>query len=742
MFHHPKQIFSFAFFILFGSLVLNNVFAAPRLLPKEKTPEDSRLKPLKNLQGDHLFVAPQSKAEWKRRSEKLRRRLKVANGLWLPPSKTPLNAKVYGKISRSGFTVEKVHFESLPGHFVTGLLFRPATKSKTGKHPAILSPHGHWGGGRKYDSGKRKVLWAIVNGEERFEESGRTPIVARAVQLARMGCVVFAIDMLGYADSVQIPVEVSHRYGIDKKRRTEFETKKNWGFFSTQAELRQQNIMGLQTWNCIRGLDFLSSLKDVDSKRLGVTGCSGGGTQTILTCAIDPRPVVSFPQGMVSTSMQGGCVCENASLLRIGRGNVELAALFAPKPQAMTSANDWTKEMETKGFPELKQVYFLLGKKENVDMRKMTHFKHNYNYVTRAYMYDWMNRHLKLGLKTPIVEADFKRLSIEEQNVWDKEHPSPKSDKNHERKILKWITEQSNKQLAALTPKNATSFKEYQRVVGGAVDIIIGRGLPKATEISRKKVWKKDQGDYYEFGDLLRNTKQGEEFPVISFFPKKKPWNKHVIIWVDGEGKSGMYAKDGTPQKAIQNFIANGFAVIGADLFMQGEFLKDGKPIAQASVVNNPRPSASYTFGYNHTLCAKRVHDVLTLITFVHNYKRKPVKVHLVAVNNTVNNVGVIAAAARAQAGSAIDKAIINTQGFRFESLTTYRDVNFLSGIVKYGDLPALLALSAPQPLWLVGEQEKIPAVVEACYQATGKPKNIRSTRSLKQMSLWLLKSE
>ena len=402
----PKRLIAFLTLILLSVIALNTVSeaASPRVLPKDKIPNDARLKPLQNLHGYHPFVPPKTKAEWEKRSEKLRRRVKVANGIWPEPAKTPLNAKVYGKTTRPGFTVEKVHFESVPGHYVSGLLFRPATKSKSGKHPAILSPHGHWGGGRKYDSGASRILQSIVKGEERFEESGRTPIIARAAQLARMGCVVFAIDMLGYADSVQISAAVSHGYGhkdkqTEKRTRPEFETKQNWGFFSPQAELRQQNIMGLQTWNCIRGLDFLSSLEDVDTKRLGVTGCSGGGTQTILTGAVDPRPIVSFPQGMVSTAMQGGCVCENCSLLRVGCGNVELAALFAPRPQAMTSANDWTKEMRTKGFPELQQLYTMLGNKNNVDMRDMTHFNHNYNYVTRAYMYEWMNRHLKLGVE-------------------------------------------------------------------------------------------------------------------------------------------------------------------------------------------------------------------------------------------------------------------------------------------------------------------------------------------------------
>src|SRR3954464_14962593 len=117
--------------------------------------------------------------------------------------------------------------------------------------------------------------------------------------------------------------------------------------------------MGLQTLTSIRCLDFILDLPEIDSKRIAVRGASGGGTQTMILSGIDPRVTLSFPAVMVSTAMQGGCTCESSSLLRVDTGNIEFAALFAPKPQGMTSADDWTKEMKTKGFPELVQLYKL-----------------------------------------------------------------------------------------------------------------------------------------------------------------------------------------------------------------------------------------------------------------------------------------------------------------------------------------------------------------------------------------------
>src|SRR6185369_16703932 len=112
----------------------------------------------------------------------------------------------------------------------------------------------------------------------------------------------------------------------------------------------------------------------------------------MLLAAIDPRVKLSFPAVMVSTAMQGGCTCENASLLRVETGNIESPGLFPPKPRAMTTATTGTKEMATKGFPELKQLYSLLGAPNNVTLHRGEHFPHNYNAVSRCAFYGVLNK--------------------------------------------------------------------------------------------------------------------------------------------------------------------------------------------------------------------------------------------------------------------------------------------------------------------------------------------------------------
>jgi dienelactone hydrolase len=696
-------------------------------------PNDSRLGEPKDLNGYFPFKAPASKAAWEARAEELRRRVMIATDVWPMPERTPMNPVIYGKVQRDGFTVEKVYFESVPNHFVTGLLFRPDDGKQNIKRPAVLCPHGH--GGRLQDHGEAAMAKLIESGDEKFAQSGRFPKLARCAQLARMGCVTFIFDMLGYADSVQISSQLAHGFA---KQRPEFEGKESWGLFSAQAELRLQSIMGIQTWNSIRALDFLEQLPDVDGKRMAVTGGSGGGTQTILLCAIDPRPIAAFPNGMVSTSMQGGCTCENCTLLRVDSGNVELAGLFAPKPQAMTAANDWTKEMMTKGYPELQQLYGMYDAKDNVYCREMLHFPHNYNYVSRATMYDWFNKHMQLGFDGPIIEQDWELLTPDEYTVWDKGHPAPEGGEQYERSLTKYMAEQSDKQIAALAPTNAKSLQKFREIVGGAFRSIIGRDVPAFDGIQRTKVHKEQRAGYIYFADFLRLTSKGEEIPFISLYPTGTTWNGDVVIWLDGVGKRGLFNDSGELRNEVRRLVDGGASIVAPDLFQQGEFLPGDQPLIKQAVVKNPREAAAYTFCYNDTVFVRRVHDILTVVSFIRGDEHAPKHLHLIGTNGA----GPLAAAARAIAGSQIDKAAIDTQGFRFANITSYRDPNFLPGAVKYGDLPSLLALSAPNAIWLSGERGEIPTVVAQAYAAESSSNRVSSSalqNSTDAAADWLL---
>ena len=117
--------------------------------------EDVRLQSLKDLRGYFPFNPPESVSEWEQRREYVRRQILVAAGLWPMPTKTPLNAVMHGKIDCDGYTVEKVCFESAPGFFVTGNLYRP--KNIQGKVPGVMFAHGHRKDARLYQTPEEKI---------------------------------------------------------------------------------------------------------------------------------------------------------------------------------------------------------------------------------------------------------------------------------------------------------------------------------------------------------------------------------------------------------------------------------------------------------------------------------------------------------------------------------------------------------------------------------------------------------
>ena len=703
--------FLLALAVLIGSQLSPVMRAEPvRALPAGNLPADSRLNPPKDLDGYFPFAPPASRTAWEARSQEVRQRLKVALGLWPELPKTPLNAVIHGKIDMDDYTIEKVYFESIPGFFVSGNLYRP--KGKSGKLPAVLNPHGHWANGRFYDDANG-IKREIIQGAERFEDSGRSPLQARCVQLARMGCVAFFYDMIGYADSQQISQSLAHGFA---KQRPEMNTTENWGLFSPQAEAHLQSVMGLQTWSSIRALDFLSSLPDVDPSRIGVTGASGGGTQTFILCALDPRPVVSFPAVMVSTAMQGGCTCENASLLRVGTGNVEIAGLFAPKPQGLTAADDWTKEMATKGFPELKQLYAMLGAPDNVMLKAALHFGHNYNHVSRAAMYGWMNKHLKLGLPEPVVERDYKRLPAESLTVWDAAHPRPPSGPEFERSLLKWWHETAGGAIA----QSRANAESYRDVVLPALEIMIGRTQEKAGQVSWKMASKVERAGYLEMSGLLRNETHSEEIPVVWLHPKDA--KSHTVLWLSDAGKSGLWQSNGSLKADVKKLLDAGVTVVGVDLLFQGEFLQDGQQPVRTRRVKNPREFAGYTFGYNPALFAQRTHDVLTVLRYARTHENRPERLDIIALDG----VGPIAIAARAVANGAVTRLAAGTSGFRFGKVLDLHDVGFLPGGAKYDDLPGMLAVASPAETWLVGEDDKTVKVAKEAYARLSKTESLR----------------
>ena len=328
------------------------IYQISRFTYYQRTPEEGK----KHL--DKLLSSYTSLQTWESRKSELRKCFYAQLNLTPMPEKTPLNPIFTPKRKFDGYTVENVGIETVPGFWLCGSLYRPA-KGK-GPFPAILSPHGHFNSTDLNENGRYRPDQQI-----------------RCAMLAKMGAVVFSYEMFGYGESLLQITPADHRTS----------------FTST-----------MQTLNSIRVIDFLTSLPYVDPKRIGVTGESGGGTQTFLLTALDDRVTVSVPVVMVSSYYQGGCACESGlpihSCTDLMTNNVEIAAMASPRPLLVISdGSDWTRDVPEIEFPYLKKVYGLYGKPELVENVHLADEGHDYGVSKRMPMYDFMARHLGLNLK-------------------------------------------------------------------------------------------------------------------------------------------------------------------------------------------------------------------------------------------------------------------------------------------------------------------------------------------------------
>jgi dienelactone hydrolase len=287
------------------------------------------------------------------------------------PEKTPLNARTTSTVERDAYRIENVIFESRPGLFVTGNLYLPtgSGKGQNGRRPAVLGVCGHSSNGKAAEA------------YQSFAQG-----------LARLGYVCFIIDPVGQGERFQYltPGSLKSRYspGVNEHIQA-----------GNQQTLVGEFLGAWFAWDGIRALDYLLTRPEVDPGQIGVTGNSGGGTQTTWLCGLDPRFTMAAPACFVTTFRRNA---ENElpadteqcppGVLREGLDHSDFLAAMAPRPVVIIAQEKdfFDVRGSIEAYDRLKALYTLLGKPENIQLHIGSDY-HGYSKGNRDAMYRFFN---------------------------------------------------------------------------------------------------------------------------------------------------------------------------------------------------------------------------------------------------------------------------------------------------------------------------------------------------------------
>jgi dienelactone hydrolase len=506
---------------------------------------------------------------WQERAAFLRKQILASAGLLPMPEKRPLNAQVFDKLERQGYSVEKVLLETLPGFYLGGNLYRPL--GKQGPFPGVVSPHGHWASGR-------------------LENQQLVSVPGRAMSLARQGYVVFIYDMVGQNDTNQIP--------------------HHWS--EARHDLWNIGPMGIQLWNSIRATDFVTSLPDVDPAKIVATGASGGGTQTFFLMAVDDRIKAAAPVNMISATMQGG-VCENAANLRAGWtdfSNMMVGALMAPRPLILISnSGDWTVQTPKQEFPAIQSIYRLLGAENNVENVHFPQFIHNYNKESREAVYQFFNKHM-LNNPAPVAEAAF-RVDFPHELLALHGRARPANAITGLDQLVENMVRDDKSVTLRLQPRDAATLTAAREAFAERLTFSLLASRPRAAELLSERTEAVAGGERL----LIGRDGKGDRIPAVWLAPSRPTPAVAPTLVVHPAGIASV-----SSAPLVKTLLNRGGIVMSIDAFQTGSAVA-------------PRDTSSNAFSsFNQTNDANRVQDILTALEYLRN-RSKAQTVNLVGLD-------------------------------------------------------------------------------------------------------------
>ncbi len=604
----------------------------------------------------------------RRRQQDLRTRFIAALGGF--PEKTPLNARVVAKAERDGYRIEKVIYESRPNHHVTAILYLPEGK---GPFPGVIMPMGHSVNGKAADYAQRG-----------------------SILLAKNGIACLNYDPIGQGERMQV---------LDEKGNPAIKgSTGEHTMVGTSALLVGWSCASFRIWDGIRSLDYLAARPEIDPKRLGCTGCSGGGTLTSYLMALDERIVAAAPSCYI-TSLErlfatiGPQDAEQniTGQVAFGMEHADYILLHAPRPTLMlTGTRDffdiqgaWTT------FREAKKVYGVVGHAERMDLSEFDQ-THGYPKNHREGAVQWMRRWL-LGVDDTVVESDFPIAKDADLRCT----PTGQVLSALKGKSAFDLIADRERELASKRGKLSKDdlLKEVRRRIGLPVSIPEGAAHPAHGDIRRGTCTiSKGHSD----------TEPGIKVPYLIFTPDEKKTGPKVLH-VSGAGKAA----------AVDRWVKDGRVVVSLDLRGMGE------------TAGNEFKEAFLGLHLSRPLLGLRTLDLLSVLAdmsgewhLVGDTAAAPAALHAAALDPKVAQL-------------TLEGMVVSWSSVARTPITKGQLGNVVAGALEAYDLPDLAAAMVPRPLTIrnavdpmgkpvtQAELEEAYAVARAAYKGAGAEKNL-----------------
>ncbi len=608
------------------------------------------------------------------------------------PRRTPLNAKIVGKMSRRDYRIEKVIFESQPRHYVTGVMYLPRGKPP---YAGVLVPCGHSANGKASELYQRACIL-----------------------LAKNGLAAFCYDPIGQGERYQI---------LDAEGKPKYGSTAEHTLVGVGCILLGANTARYRIYDGMRAIDYMLSRGDIDPKRIGCTGNSGGGTLTSYLMALDQRILCAAPSCYLTSlhrlmDTRGPQDAEQNihGQIAFGMDHADYVMMRAPKPTLMCVATrdyfDIGGAWDT--FRQAKRFYTRMGFAERVDLIE-TDEKHGFSTQLRVGMVRWMRRWL-LGIDDAITEPDVPVATDEElqctpqgqvmlmegaRSVFDLNADMEKRLARERRKFWKD------------TPK-AEALQKVREIAGV-------RRLADVPECEHEQVGVIER-EGYRIEKVVLRPEDGVPLPALAFVPSRvagtdsqdtssgvSPRNSaetaDAYLYVHGEGKD-VDAGAGGP---IEKLVRQGHLVLAVDLRGIGETGNATGSRKHSELFGPERSNYFLAYFLSKSYVGMRAEDVLAAARFLSGYRKRvnPYKVHLVGIGEA--GPAALHAAAlepRRLASLTLRRSLVSWSNLIRTPEARSQLVNTVHGALRTYDLPDLVAslpeakLTVEEPLDAAGE--------------------------------------